>query len=95
MSIDTLAFANRLKDAGVSPKQAEAHAEALAMVIDTNLATKQDIVELRKDLTHEIKDLESRTDVKFSDLKAEMVKWMIGMSAAQAAIIISVLKICH
>lgn len=95
MKIDTLAFANKLKDGGVSSKHAEAHAEALALLIDKNLATKQDILELNKDLTHEIKDLESRTDTKLSDLKAEMLKWMIGMSVAQAAVIISVLKICH
>lgn len=96
--INTLAYANKLKAAGVPANQAEAQAETLFELIEEkiesaeeNFATKDDIIEVRRD----IKELELRTDTKLSDLKAEMVKWMIGMGVAQAAVIISVLKICH
>lgn len=43
---DTLAYAKKLKEAGVPEKQAEIHAEALAEIIDERLTTKQDLKEL-------------------------------------------------
>lgn len=50
ISFDTLAFANKLKNAGVDPKAAEAQAEATAEILNdltiNQLATKQDIRDL-------------------------------------------------
>ena len=43
---DTLAYAKKLKQAGVPEEQAEIHAEALAEIIDEQLATKKDLKEL-------------------------------------------------
>jgi hypothetical protein len=48
-SFDTLAFAERLKAAGVAPEQAKAHTEALAIAI-SGLATKRDLKEVKRDL---------------------------------------------
>ena len=42
-AIDTLRFANRLKEAGVEPGQAEAMARALGDELADQLATKADI----------------------------------------------------
>ena len=54
ITFDTLKFARRLKAAGVPEKQAEAEAEALAEVfseaLETQLATKSDIVRLEGEL---------------------------------------------
>ena len=44
---DTLTYARKLREAGFTEQQAEAQAEALLAVIDANLATKQDIEQLR------------------------------------------------
>jgi len=77
LTFDTLKFANRLKTAGVPPVQAEAEAEALSEVFETNLselATNKDI------------------DVKLANLKFELLKWMIGLTIAQAGLIIGLLK---
>jgi len=41
-----LAYAKKLKKAGVPEEQAEIHAEALAEIIDEQLATKKDLKEL-------------------------------------------------
>jgi len=41
-----LAYAKKLKQAGVPEEQAEIHAEALAEIIDEQLATKKDLKEL-------------------------------------------------
>ena len=49
LTFDTLKFANRLKTAGVPAIQAEAEAEALSEVLETNLgelATKSDLREV-------------------------------------------------
>lgn len=48
---DTLQYAKRLKQAGVTEEQAEAHAEALKDLVDDKLATKQDVVHLERKIT--------------------------------------------
>ena len=54
ITFDTLKFVRRLKDAGVPEKQAEAEAEALAEVfseaLETQLATKADMVRIEGEL---------------------------------------------
>lgn len=50
-NFDTLAYAKKLKEAGFTEQQAEAQAEALRAVVDTNLATKQDLKELESRIT--------------------------------------------
>lgn len=47
---DTLSFSNRLKEAGVSAKVAEAHTNALTEVAMTDLATKTDLDKLKSSL---------------------------------------------
>ena len=47
---DTLAYARRLKEAGVSDKQAEAHAEAIRAAMTHGVATKADLADLRADI---------------------------------------------
>ena len=49
-SFDTLNYAKKLQEAGFTPQQAEAQAEALLAVVDENLATKHDIELLRRDI---------------------------------------------
>jgi hypothetical protein len=49
VTFDTLKFANRLIEAGVPDKQAEAEARALSEVLEVNfdqLATKRDLYDL-------------------------------------------------
>ena len=49
-AIDSLRFANRLKEAGVEPGQAEAMARALGDELADQLATKADINVLKPDV---------------------------------------------
>ncbi|MBI4828069.1 MAG: DUF1640 domain-containing protein [Nitrospinae bacterium] len=48
--LDTLEYANELKAAGFTDKQAEVQARALARIVDEKLATKQDVKELEANL---------------------------------------------
>jgi len=62
LTFDTLKFANRLKNAGIPSIHAEAEADALSEVFETNLselATKEDLRHEIGDLRHEMKELET------------------------------------
>jgi hypothetical protein len=75
-TFDTLRFVKKLKEAGVSEKQAEAEAEAISEVFEVTLsdiATKGDIKELKRD----IKELELRLDGEI-----KLLKWMMGVILA-------------
>lgn len=67
---DTLAYANKLMTVGFTREQAEVQAEAIAELIDNNIATKRDIEELRKDLLVETKQLENRMTIKLGSIMA-------------------------
>lgn len=103
---DTLAYANKLKEAGVPDKQAEAQSEALAHIFDYKAATKKDLQEsesrLSSELDKKVMELNSKIDNKVSELKLEIsnlksdtIKWVVGLLLAQAALIISAIKFLH
>ncbi len=50
---DTLAYAKKLKSAGFTEQQAEVQAEALASLVNEQLATKRDLQELELNLKHD------------------------------------------
>ena len=51
ITFDTLRFSKKLIEEGIPQRQAEAHAEALAEVIEDQLATKRDLKDLESRLT--------------------------------------------
>ena len=88
-TFDTLKFANTLKAAGVSDKQAEAQASVLGDALAVNfkeLATKDDLTTQRTDLQNDIRQTEQRLNAKIDNLAAKFegqftpLKWMIGLS---------------
>lgn len=66
ITFDTLAYAKKLREVGLTEEQAEAHAQAqkqvLSEVLDTTLATKEDIGRLEKQIA--------------------VLKWMMGVMLA-------------
>jgi hypothetical protein len=70
---DTLTYANKLKEAGFTERQAQAQAEALVAVVDSNLATK-----------HDLKELELKFEGKFLIIEGKLllVNWMLGFILA-------------
>ena len=76
---DMLAYARRLREAGVEAKQAEAHAEA-ARTIRAGLATKADL-----------DSLETRFDARIAALRADIYRalWVqgAGLIAVMTALI--------
>jgi basic membrane lipoprotein Med (substrate-binding protein (PBP1-ABC) superfamily) len=80
-TLDTHETVKRLTAAGFSDAQAEALTAAVKNAVDidlSNLATKTDIADLRREM---------------ADMKAELVRWVVGVGFAQVATILAVLKL--
>jgi len=97
MAFDTLTYAKKLQEAGVSALQAEAHAEALKNLAEDNLATKRDLSELEAKLRHEIElvrhEIELvRRDIKEQDTRNDgrfrLQNWMIAFNLALTAAVL-------
>lgn len=88
MAFDTHAFIKKLVAAGMPERQAEVLAEEQARLIEDRLATKHDLIELEK-------NLDLKVELKLSSLRVELIKWMVGVSTAQAAVILAALKFFH
>ena len=93
-----LKYTKILEDVGLTREQAEAHIEIMTEVMDSNLATKQDVKDLRQEvkelevsLLHEIKDV--RNDIVQSEYRLT-VKMGTIVSVA-LGIAIAFLKFVH
>jgi hypothetical protein len=62
-AFDTLGCAKHLREAGIEPKYAEAHAEAAGKFIMSELATKHDIAAVRGDIDNMVERLTLRMTV--------------------------------
>ncbi|MBF0625550.1 MAG: DUF1640 domain-containing protein [Magnetococcales bacterium] len=99
ITFDTLEYMEYLKAAGVPDEQAKAHAKAMIRAVGQmeesqrkELATKGDIQLLKGDL-HVLKDDIRQVEVKIAESRAEIIKWMIGVSAGQVMFILAFLKL--
>ena len=69
-AFDALAYVHKLREAGLSEQQAEAHAEALAAAMTDSLATKHD---LREQLAH-IDSRFSQIELRFAQIDTRFVE---------------------
>jgi hypothetical protein len=70
-AFDTLSYAKRLREAGISQGQAEAHAEAAREFVMGELATKADLQAVRVDLQAVKADLQA-VKADLQAMKAEL-----------------------
>ena len=84
ITFDTLKFVEKLKAAGISDAQAKAESEALqgvlAEALDSQLATKNDLIKLDRRLDG-IDAKIDRMDAKMSG-ELTLLKWMLGILIA-------------
>jgi len=97
-ALDTHQTVKDLTAAGFTDAQAEALTQALRQVqqIDlSDLATKADLAAVRAEMATkaDLAVLRAELEAKMADLKAEIIRWVIGISIAQAATILAVLKL--
>jgi hypothetical protein len=81
ITFDTLAFVKTLEASDIKPKQAEAITEAIRHVFEENLSATVFTKEDGKLLR--------------SELKSEIVMWMVGLLFAQTTIMVSIMKFIH
>ena len=72
VAFDTLKASRRLRDAGFEEKQADALVNAFAEDIGANLATKNDLALLRKDMTSEFAAVRKDMASEFTAVRQEM-----------------------
>lgn len=95
-AFDTLRLARSLREkAQFSTEQAEGLADALAEVLQSDLATKADMAMVRADLKSEtqgtraeVRAVELRLEAKIEAAKADLVKWVVGMIGFQTIVLL-------
>ena len=70
ITFDTHSFVKKLKAVGFTEEQAEVFANEQARLIEDNLATKKDLVELENNLRRDMRELEYRIIIKLAGLMA-------------------------
>ncbi len=91
-ALDTHQTVKDLTGAGFTDAQAEALTQALRQVqnIDlSNLTTKAEFGELRSEMKTEFAEVRR----EMAELKAELIKWVVGIGFAQVAAILAILKL--
>ena len=67
-AFDTLKYVETLKAAGVPEEQAKAHVKLQADIADNTLATKADLMEVKRDLKQDIRELELKMTIKLGGM---------------------------
>ncbi|CAK0761856.1 DUF1640 domain-containing protein [Gammaproteobacteria bacterium] len=96
ITFDTLAYVKTLREAGVNESQAEAQANALAVVLrsGTNeLATGHDLDRLESRLKQDINRLESKLNLmdERTEGRFKLLQWMLGFTLATCVAILWIL----
>ncbi len=78
IAFDTHRFIKRLTQTGFTEQQAEALADEQVSLLDSNLATKADLLSIKAEI---------------EKVKADLLKWMIGALIAQAGLIVTLIKV--
>ena len=67
-ALDTLSYAKHLRERGVPPDQAEAHAEAARNFMMAELTNKRDLIAAKEELQAAIESLGRRMTLRFAAL---------------------------
>lgn len=70
--IDTLRYANRLRDAGVEAHQAEAMARAINDELSVGVATRDDLRATERNLGHAVAELSAKMEHELADLRGDL-----------------------
>jgi len=95
---DTLEYASRLKRAGFTEQQAEAQVQALAAIVNDNLATKQDLGDLatKQDLLalkHDLAALKQEVKQDMRDLEHRLTLRMGTMLSVAVGVVAALVKL--
>lgn len=90
---NSLKYAKQLEEVGVSREQAEVQIQIMTEIIETNLATKQDIADLRQidiaDVRRDIREL----DGKFIQLEQRLTIKLGAITSIAIGVAVTLLKL--
>jgi len=76
------AYIGKLTSAGLDPKVAQAHGEAIEALLSDEMVTKTDLAATAKE-----------PEAKLQELKADLINWMIGQTFAVAALVFAIARL--
>lgn len=99
IAFDTHQFVKNLTDSGFTEKQAEALAKEQVQLLNSNLATKVDILAIKADIEKVKADIEkvkadietfkAELEAKIEASKVDLLKWMVMAMIAQGTLIVA------
>ena len=103
IQFDTHKFVKHLTENGFTEQQAEVLAEEQVNLLNTNLATKADILALKADILATQADIEklrlaTKADIEgvkgyIEAVRSDLLRWMFGMMLAGIGIVITLIKL--
>lgn len=88
IAFDTHRFVKNLTASGFTEEQAEALASEQVQLLNSNLATKADVLAVKVGIEKVRSDLE----LKIEKVKSDLLKWMVMAMIAQGGLIVSLVK---
>ncbi len=83
LAFDTHEAVKRLQAAGFTLSQAEAQTDIVKELVESQLASKQDLAETEAKLMAEFAKVDANLRVEIANSKTEIIKWVLGISLAQ------------
>ena len=105
VNFDSLKYFEMFLQAGATEQYAKAHVNIMQEIVTQqnesilkDLATKQNLADLRQELKQDISDLRQELKQDISDVRKEIaetkhetIKWFIGVALAQTALIVGIM----
>lgn len=85
--IDTLRYANRLREAGVEAGQAEAMARAINDELSVGVATRDDVGAVERNLGHAVAELRSDMEHGLTELRGDLDRTKAELRAEVAEVV--------
>ena len=92
IAFDTHRFIKRLTQTGFTVQQAEALADEQVNLLDSNLATKADLMNIKVEIEKVKVEIE-KVKAEIEKVKSDLLKWMIGAMMAQVGVIVTLIKL--
>ena len=93
VAFDTHKFVKRLTENGFTQQQAEVLADEQVNLLNSNLATKADIEQLRLETKADIEKLRLETMAAIAATKVELLRWILGALIAQGGLVVALVKL--
>jgi hypothetical protein len=96
LTLDRLAYVDRLRNGGIEEGRARIHAEALDAALRNPVATRNDLDDLGRDLRRGILEVKTRLEAKIetsaANLRVEILRWLSVTQIARAGFVFAAIK---